>query len=265
MTPVHAFDAATAVTAAGPGRWTATVDAGWFAPVGPNGGYLASLVLRALAAAVDDPARTPRTLTLHYLRPPAAGPVEIGVTVERSGRSLTSLSARMMQDGRLCVLALAAFATDMPSAAHYASRPPSVPAFASVAGAPATGVEPPIFQRLDTRPVLGAAMFSGAEEARTGGWMAFREPRVIDALAWATFVDAWWPAPFVRLREPVAAPTVELTVHFRSRTEAEDPVLGVVTSRTSAEGFFEEDAELWSAEGVLLAQSRQLALMRPLR
>jgi acyl-CoA thioesterase len=233
--------------------------------MGPNGGYLATIVLRAMAAAVADPLRAPRSLTLHYLRPPAAGAVELEVAVERAGGSVTSLSARMTQDGRLCVLALGAFAVELPSAAEYAAAPPAVAPYADVEAAPGGEGIPPIFERLETRPALGGAMFAGGDEARTGGWMAFRAPRVVDAPALATFVDAWWPAPFTRLTVPIAAPTVELTVHFRAQRPVDGPVLGVFASRTSAEGFFEEDGELYGQDGVLLAQSRQLALMRPLR
>lgn len=263
---MHPFDVSTGVERTAEGRWSAGIDAGWFAPMGPNGGYLASIVLRALTQAVDDPDRAPRSLTLHYLRPPQAGPAEVAVTVERTGRSLTTLSARLEQDGRLCVLALAAFAVDMPSAVDYADEPPEAPPFVGVPRPPVPDGTPPIVRQFDVRPALGPMPFSGGAEARTGGWLAFATPRAADALACATYVDAWWPAPFARLTTPIAAPTIDLTIHFRVRLDDQpaDPVLGLFTSRSSAQGFFEEDGELWSAGGVLLAQSRQLALARAL-
>ncbi|MCW3011075.1 MAG: thioesterase family protein [Solirubrobacterales bacterium] len=264
----HPFDSATAVTHVAEGRWATGIDAGWFAPMGPNGGYLASIVLRALTEAVADPERAPRSLNLHYLRPPVAGPAEVAVTVERTGRSLTTLSARLEQDGRLCVLALAAFAVDMPSAVDYAAAAPEATPYAELPPSPQPAGTPPITKQLDVRPAIGPWPFSGADEARTGGWLQFPEPRVADAFACATWIDAWWPAPFVRLTAPIGAPTIDLSIHFRVRLPLDagtEPVLGLFTSRSSAQGFFEEDAELWSTGGVLLAQGRQLALARPLR
>jgi acyl-CoA thioesterase len=260
------FDRATAVTPLADGALAAAVDEGWFAGRGPNGGYLAAIVLRAMLAALDDPAREPRSLTCHYLRPPAAGPVRIDVTVERAGRATSTLTARLSQDDRPCVLGVAAFGVDVRAPAAYATEPPAVPAPEDVAPADSSGSGLSIVSRFEARPAVGAPMFAGTGEAVTGGWLRFAEPRVTDAAALAMFADAWWPAPWVRLREPVPAPTIDLTVHFRAPRAAAalapgEPVLAVFRSTTAADGFFEEDGEIRTRDGVLLAQSRQLALL----
>jgi hypothetical protein len=59
---------------------------------------------------------------------------------------------------------------------------------------------------------------------------------------------------------------VDLTIHFRSALPVEDArpddfYLGVYDSKLARDGFFEETGEIWSAEGELLVQSRQLALI----
>jgi acyl-CoA thioesterase len=260
------FDRATAVAPLGDGAWAGTVDGGWFAGRGPNGGYLAAMVLRAMVAQLGDAAREPRSLTCHYLRPPAAGPVRIDVTVERTGRATSTLTARMAQDDRPCVLGVAAFGVDVSAAAAYATVPPEVPAPEDVAPVDNSGSGLSVVSRFEARPALGAPMFAGAEEAVTGGWLRFADARATDAIALAMLADAWWPTPWVRLREPVPAPTLDLTVHFRAPRAAAalapgEPVLAVFRSTTAADGFFEEDGELWTRDGVLLAQSRQLALL----
>lgn len=259
------FEIDTAVSPAGDGRWTARCDERWFAPRGPNGGYLAAIVLRAMIAAVDDAERAPRSLTLHYARPPLAGPVEVSVTVEREGRRLSTVAARLEQQGRLCVLALAAFATDFPSAAEYAPSPPVVAPESEIEPLPRHPALPAFTQRFAMRPAIGPGPFTASDEARSGGWLRFADgPQPIDAPALALLSDAWLPSPFTRMTAAVGVPTVDLTIHFRAPdVVADSRVLGVFTSRCSHGGFCEEDGELWSADGRLLAQSRQLALLRP--
>jgi acyl-CoA thioesterase len=265
--PQTEFDRATAVAAVGgDGAWAGTVDEGWFAGRGPNGGYLAAIVLRAMVEELADPAREPRSLTCHYLRPPAAGDVRIDVTVERAGRATSTLTARMSQDGRPCVLAVAAFGVDIAAPAAYGTEPPDVPPPDAVAPVDNSGSGLSIVTRFEARPAVGAPMFAGAGEAVTGGWLRFADPRATDAVALAMYADAWWPSPWVRLEEPVPAPTMDLTVHFRAPRAAAalapgEPVLAVFRSTTAADGFFEEDGEIRTRDGVLLAQSRQLALL----
>jgi hypothetical protein len=57
-----------------------------------------------------------------------------------------------------------------------------------------------------------------------------------------------------------------LTIHFRASlplagADPSDYCIAVFSSVVAREGFVEEDGEIWSANGVLLAQSRQLALL----
>jgi acyl-CoA thioesterase len=259
------FDADTEVEACGGGRFAATMSERWWVGKGPNGGYVAAVILRTMQAAGG--ARPPRSLTVHYQRAPAAGPVELTVEVEREGGRATFLSARMTQDGEVQATALGVLSEDwsddgyselqMPDSGEpgelYTVDPETVPEM------------PKMFQNYRARPALGEPAFSGGPP-RNGAWIRTREPRLLDAPLAATLLDAWFPAPFIRLERPHAAPTIDYTVHFRSPlpppgATAEDAYLVAFRSNLARHGFFEEDGELWSADGVLLAQSRQLALL----
>jgi acyl-CoA thioesterase len=257
------FETATAVTPLGHGRWQAEADPGWFATVGPNGGYTAAIVLRAMASELGDAAREPRSLTLHYTRPLKAGPYWIDVTVERSGRRLSTVTARVEQADKLCLLAVGAFSEDFEGAADYADPAPAAPRPDEVEAVPQDAALVEIAKRFVVRPAIGSPLFSAADEALTGGWIEFREGEPpLDAFALAMLTDAWIPSPFVRLTQPNPAPTVDLTMHFRAPGErVEWPALVVFRSRFAHGGFFEEDGEIWSQDGRLLAQSRQLGLL----
>ncbi|WP_445149155.1 acyl-CoA thioesterase [Baekduia sp. Peel2402] len=265
------LDRDTAVIAVGDGVWQATISDQWAVPRGPNGGYIAALMLRAMLCAVDDEARAPRSLTLHYLRPPVPGTdATIHTTIERAGRTLSTVTARMVQDDRPMVIAIGAFANDFPTVADYSTPPPpeiATPPKELHTLEPAPGV-PPIALRAALSPVFGPGPMSGGDEALVGGWLRLADPRPADALAVAFYTDAWLPSPFARLTTPAPAPTVDLTIHFRTRLPyagmaPDDPVLARFSSSTSAGGFFEEDGAIWAPDGTLLAQSRQLALLFP--
>ncbi len=262
-----AFDRATAARPAGEGAATVTLDPAWDAPAGPNGGYLAALVLAAMEAELGPAARPPRSLTLHFLRPGTPGEATVHVTREREGRTLSTLSARVVQGDRLLLLALAAFGAEGEGVVEYAALAPAAAPRAEVRPVEVPTNLVPIAAFFEFRPVFGAPPFTGAPEAQTGGWLRLREERRLDARLLAVSTDAWWPVPFLRLPAPIAAPTIDLTIHFRAAPPPEPgtPVLARFTSRTAHGGFFEEDGELWAPDGTLLAQSRQLALARPLR
>jgi len=261
------FAADTGVHPRGNGVYDAEIDRGWWIERGPNGGYVAALVLRAVVAEVGDPARRARSFTVHYLAPPDEGAVEVQVTIERQGRSLTSASARLVQDGRLLAIAVGAFSTSRPSIEFNDLVMPEVapPEALEVLD---VGIGPVMRQRYEQRWALGPKPFTGGAEAVAGGWIRLapaergEQPEAVGAELLVALADAWIPPVFSRLSTPAAVPTIDLTVHFRDPAPAslDDWVLAVFRSTVATDGFIEEDGELWSRDGSLLAQSRQLAV-----
>ncbi|HEX3593766.1 MAG TPA: thioesterase family protein [Polyangiaceae bacterium] len=250
------------------GRYEGHIDPGWWIINGPNGGYIAAILLRALTAEVDDLVRAPRSLTIHYLRPPAEGPVDIHTVKEREGRTLTTATARLFQDGKLIAIAIGAFAATRTGFEFVDRKMPSLPPpekCQKLREKHPAAVE--LQHRYDSR--LGTSDEPGAAHGRLAGYIRFEEPRIVDALAVAAFTDSFPPAVFTRAPAGAAlggVPTIDLTIHFRARLPLSgatplDRCVVQFTSSAAHEGFVEEESEVWSESGVLLAQSRQLALV----
>jgi acyl-CoA thioesterase len=259
------FDDDTALRPTGDGAWEGAIAPGWDTPRGPLGGYVMAIVLRALELAVDDPERLPRSATMHFVSVPKPGPVAVSARVERAGRSLTSVSGRLEQDGRLIGIALGAWSkpwpgptlddAPMPAVDPPGERKPIGPEF------PRENA-PPFMGHLSMQHRLGDPPFTGSDHALIGGWIGLLEERPIDALTVAVCADAWFPAPWPRLRALAPAPTIELTIHFRAPLPLADSLLfGRFDSRLVRDGFFDENGELWAPDGTLVAQSRQLGLL----
>jgi acyl-CoA thioesterase len=244
----------------GDGRWRGEVSERWWIERGPFGGYVTAMLVRALVAAVADPARPPRSLTVHFLEAPAAGPVEVAATIERTGRSMTSVSLRMEQHGRPVALALAAAGPWRDGEAGWDElRAPDLPGPEDSPPLEAPGL-PPFTANFDVRWAAGEP-----GEARNVTWVRPRPPASLDHVAVAALSDTMVPAAFTRLGRFAAVPTLDLTIHFRAPLPPADDdgwALASFRSGLAAGGVWEEDGELWSRGGVLLAQSRQLALIR---
>lgn len=269
MAEQSSFDTDIAVEPVGEGRFTAALSDRWWVGGGPNGGYVAAVMLNAMGSVVEESGsgQPPRSLTVHYLSAPEAGEAEVEVTVERQGRNTSFLSARLIQGGEVQSKAMAVFSSDRDGVAFDHTEMPEVP-------------EPDESQEFDTelapvevfarfRVIFGGGEppFSSGSRADTAGWIRLKEDRPITAELAAAVLDVWFPAPYVLLDGPTAAPTLEYTVHFPRRLPPEgleepDWMLIHLHAAEATEGHFTEDAELWSRDGTLIARSRQMALIR---
>ena len=96
---MHDFDRETRLVAHERGAWTGRVHPAWNIGANPNGGYLLSLAVAALREAAPEHV-DPLSVTVHYLRPGLADQAcRIDTQVLRTGRTLTTARATLVQDG----------------------------------------------------------------------------------------------------------------------------------------------------------------------
>ena len=248
-------------------RLAGTVSPAWNIGDKPNGGYLLALAaqgLRRLTPQQPDPL----SISAHYLRPGQPGQAcTVDTQLLRSGRTLSTVRGTLAQaDGvRLEVLAaMGRLAGPQPPTTPppLSLRRPDIPPPEDClprSGA-AQGVDLAILQQLDIR-LNPAEAQPGHGNARVSGWVRFADGRAPDALACLLMADAFPPAVFGLLGLVGWVPTIELTVQLR-RHPAPGWLLGSFWTEDLCDGRLVEDGALWDSHGQLVAQSRQLALLR---
>ena len=256
------FAADTAVVRVGPGSFTAELHERWSSLVGIHGGYTAAIVVNAITAAVDDASRALRSFATQFASVPRPGPVDIEVTIERVGRSMTTTSARLLQEGRVVQVAHAASSTARPGLSyddHVRPRdadPGDTARFASPAGVGH-------FQNVEVRLDPDVVPFGGGDEAWVAAWLRPLDGEAIDAAWVVAMCDVLPPAVFTRTTGPVKAATIEYVVHLATGQPCLPPAEHVYLacrSPLSSEGFAVEDATMWAPDGTVLAVARQTRL-----
>lgn len=252
------LDEDTRLEPAGAHTWVGEISDRW-SIFGPNGGYLASFITRALMA--ESPFPDPLTMTVHYVAPASPGPATVEVEEIRAGRSHATLSARLIQAETVAV-ALATFGRQRPDAhEHHTAVMPVVPPPDECRTR--DDEQPPevtIRFRFDHRlPPDGHPRFGGpgGDGPIAGGWKRMID-RELDDLAIPLFMDSWPASIWAATGPSPGAPTVELTVHWRAKPQTPWHLVWF-RSPMLTNGYVVEDGELWGSDGTLIAQSRQLA------
>lgn len=258
----YELDEDTSLNQSGPGTFEGAVTGRWTVGGGPNGGYLAAILLRGILSSSELP--DPITATVHYMARPLVGPCTVAVTTEREGRGHAWYRASLVQEGQARCVALACIGRlREPGPADFQPELPAVPAPEDCLAVNRVGEAPTLWDRLETRAATREDLFylrSSPGEATTGGWTRLADGRQTDALAVAVFLDCWPPAVFGRTMQPdpIGAPTLEYTVHFRNRPSS-SWCYARFESRTLSGGYVDEHGVAWDESGKLVAESRQLA------
>lgn len=265
----------TEVTDAGEGRYRARLSPDWRI-WGPNGGYVASVALRAAAAAsrFDRPA----SLVCHFLGVADFADVDLDVAVLRAAKRAESLRVSMTQDGQPILDALVWLVGDVEGLEHDHATAPDVPGpdeLKPVEDLVPPDEPPPPFSFFDNVEERPTAWVNRADrvpgEPRVTDWFRFRpvatfDDPIVDACRYLILVDTMeWPAATRAHKPPVPwmAPSLDLSVRFHRAAPDSEWLLSETTSPIAAEGLVGGQAAVWSEDGRLLATGGQQMFCRP--
>jgi acyl-CoA thioesterase len=265
----HLFDDATQISA-GDSCWQGKTSPDYWAFVGPFGGCTAATVLRAL---IDHPQRAgdPLSLTVNFCAPIAEGGFDLDVRLVKANRSSQHWSVEMTQaGGEVATLATAVFAERRPSWSHQQEAFPGAAPFEQARSYPRTKMT--WTHQYDFRFVEGEPDFYGSPattplKAFSKQWIGDHVPRKIDMLSLMSMSDAFFGRVFLARRELIPFGTVSITTYFHSSSDelaAEDirHVLAVADAKIFHRSYGDQNGELWSPSGRLLATTTQIAYFK---
>lgn len=262
---MRSFTADSQVERVHPGRYRVALPEEWDIAGKANGGFMLALAARAMAAEAGRP--HPVTITAHFLAPGQPGLAEVQTQLVKRGKRFSILSATMSAAQTPLLQVLGTFGDPGEAASEFCiidGAPPALPepdACVRYDGPPGL---PTMYRNLDLRLHPEDAALAGGKPSgrmRVRGWLRFPGDAVPDVMSLLVAVDAFPPTVFNADQLSLAwVPTIELTAHLRARP-APGWLRAVFTSRFLTGGFVEEDGEIWDESGVLVAQSRQLALV----
>lgn len=263
MAETHPLDAALALTPLGGGRFAGTTSPAYWNLAGPFGGITAALLLQAV---LGDPQRRGRPVaqTVNFCAAIAEGAFEIAVRLLRDGRSTQHWQVELTQGETVAATASLVTGPTRPTWSHPVAGPPVMPPPEALPPHDPTG-RSGWMSRYEMRfaegPPAPPAQAPGSAASRL--WIRDDPPRPLDWAALASLADSF----VVRILQvrgdvpPVA--TVSLSTYFLAdeaalARQAAQPLIGVADARAFQHGFNDQSAELWSADGALLAVSHQV-------
>lgn len=97
--------------------------------------------------------------------------------------------------------------------------------------------------------------------------MRHRVPRTLDFPGLTSMSAIFYPRVFLRQARVMAAGTISMTVYFHAdgthlAAHGDDFVLATASANRSARGYFDQQAQLWSRDGTLLATTHQIVYFR---
>jgi len=258
------------------GRYTIELSEDWRL-LGPNGGYMAAVALRA--AGMEAAIRRPASISCHFISQPRFASADLTVTAHQRGRRAESFHVTMLQDGRPVLQAIIRTAVEGSGVEHDVTRMPEVP--------PPSALKPflhhwegplddtiTFWQNIDSRivyperinPVDQSFPPTVVEWYRFQPTPTFSDP-FVDACRMVILMDTFtWPAganPHPREARQVIGVNLDVVAWFHHSGSDAPWLLCDYESPIARAGLVGGHGRVWSEDGRLLATGGAQVLCIP--
>lgn len=245
------------------GRYRATILADWNV-WGPNGGYVASIALRAAGAEAE--IRRPASFAGHYLSVAKFEPVDLEVTALRRGRKSEAFRVSMTQEGKPILEAIVRTGAEQAGLEHdtalapEATRPEALRPTSEIYGWDSNY---PFWKNIEERLIDPRAWRENepVKDPYHLAWYRFRpEPTFVDPFVEAArslvLIDTMlWPAACYQHpgKREFIAPNLDVTASFHRNDSSSEWLLIEAESPVAEGGLIGGTCRVWSEGGKLLS------------
>ncbi|HVW24421.1 MAG TPA: thioesterase family protein [Polyangiaceae bacterium] len=241
---------------------------------GPNGGYLATIALRAAGRAAR--IQRPAAIYCHFIRTARFDGLDLAVSPVQLGRNAESIRVSATQDGKPVLEALVRTAAELPGLEHDEAKVPVVPPPEALLTA--DELHRPgdprfaFWNNIEAR-VIDTDRFRRERSAKPAHWLEWYRFRPTATFA-DPFVDAGralvlidtlsWPAVWLRHPEPAyIAPSLDVAVFFHRPARHSPWLLAEQQSPVAAGGLIGGTGAVFDREGRLVASGGAQLLCVP--
>jgi acyl-CoA thioesterase len=267
MPDMHAFDHAVALEVVDDDVVRGTTRPEWANMVGPFGGVTAASLLRAIQVHPDCLGE-PVALTVNFAAPIADGDFEISRRASRTNRTNQHWIVELSQDGEVKTTATAIFGIRRDTWSDTQAVPPAAPPPEQISRSSRENL--PVWtdlydMRFTEGSFSGGAVQTGSSSTTTL-WVRDAAQRQVDFPALTAMSDIFFPRVYLR-RGIIPAGTISMTTYFHAESQHLDALAGdyiLATARADRfdRGFFDQNAQLWSRAGALLATTYQIVYFK---
>ncbi|BBX61785.1 acyl-CoA thioesterase [Mycobacterium saskatchewanense] len=263
----HPFDDAIRLETVDPDTKRGRTHPEWANMVGPFGGITAAVILHAVQSHPDGIGE-PLALTVNYAAPIADGDFDITLRAARTNRTNQHWIVELAQDGEVKTTATALFALRRDGWADTEARPPDA---AAPEHLPSTDPGMVRWTSLyDMRYVEGPMPGKDGQptaSSTTTLWARDAAQRRLDHPALVALCDGFYPRVFLRRGGFVPSGTISLTAYIHADQQqldavGDDFVLCTAHANRFTRGYFDQSAQVWTRDGVLLASTHQVVYFK---